>query len=56
VEELALEEKKTTESDVMIARRLETMLRVTREDEARLLEIFKVRRLERRTKNFPRSK
>ena len=38
------------EAEVMIARRLETMLRLTREDEVKLMRIIKMRRLERLAK------
>lgn len=50
VEDAALEKKKAAEADAAIARRLENLLRVTREDEAKHLAILKMRRLERRAR------
>ncbi len=50
MELVKVEKKPTAEADATIARRLENVLRVVREDEARLLEILKVRRLRRRAR------
>ncbi len=56
MEPVKVEKKQTAEADATIARRLENALRVVREDEARLLEIIKVRRLERRARRAAHTK
>ena len=52
MEETAVKTRKA-ESAAVIARRLETFLQVTREDEAKLMRIIEVRRLKRRARKVP---
>jgi hypothetical protein len=56
VEEVLVKTSKPAEAEELIARRLESTLRITREDEAKFKRIVEVRRLRRRAKQGLRSK
>jgi hypothetical protein len=56
VEEAEVKAKKAAEADAVIARRLAEILRITREDEERMLLNLKMRQLERRARKTSQNK
>ena len=56
MEEAEVKAKKAAEADAVIARRLAEILRITREDEERMLLNLKMRQLERRARKTSQNK